>query len=67
MRLPELSEVIELERKCCPFLRFVLTVEPAGGPLRLELSGAAGTKEFLASLLPVAAVQATSCADCSPS
>jgi SAM-dependent methyltransferase len=50
MSLSELTEVIALERKCCPFLRFVLTVEPAGGPLRLQLSGANGTKDFLASL-----------------
>ncbi|HXO19988.1 MAG TPA: hypothetical protein VOA87_08705 [Thermoanaerobaculia bacterium] len=49
--LDELTHVVGLERKCCPFLRFVLTIEPAGGPLRLQLSGAEGTKDFLASLL----------------
>jgi hypothetical protein len=50
--LKELMDVISLERKCCPFLRFVLTVEPGDGPVRLQLSGPEGTKEFLASLWP---------------
>ena len=50
-RVPELARVIEQERRCCAFLRFCLTVEPAGGPVWLELTGPAGTKEFLASML----------------
>jgi hypothetical protein len=50
--LKELTDVISLEQKCCPFLRFVLTVEPGDGPLRLQLSGPDGTKEFFASLWP---------------
>jgi hypothetical protein len=49
--LSDLTEVIALERECCPFLCFVLTIEPAGGPLRLQLTGPEGTKEFLASIL----------------
>jgi hypothetical protein len=48
--LNEIADLIAVERKCCAFLRFVLTIEPAGGPIRLRLSGADGTKEFLASL-----------------
>ena len=47
--LPALAEFIRLESQCCPFLRFRLTVEPAGGPLWLELTGPAGTREFLAA------------------
>jgi hypothetical protein len=43
-----LGEFIQLESRCCPFLRFQLTVEPGGGPIRLELTGPAGTREFLA-------------------
>ena len=43
-----LGEFIQLERQCCPFLRFQLTVEPGGGPFWLELTGPAGTREFLA-------------------
>ena len=53
LSLPELASIIELERQCCPFLRFTLTIEPDGGPVWLELTGPAGTKEFLGGLLEV--------------
>lgn len=43
-----LGEFIQLERQCCPFLRFQLTVEPGGGPIWLELTGPPGTRDFLA-------------------
>ncbi|MGH7334091.1 MAG: hypothetical protein ACREKS_15375 [Candidatus Rokuibacteriota bacterium] len=46
-----LTEFIRLESQCCPFLRFQLTVEPGGGPVWLELSGPAGTGDFLAGEL----------------
>jgi RimJ/RimL family protein N-acetyltransferase len=42
-----LAEFVRLESRCCPFLRFRLTVEPAGGPVWLELTGGPGTREFL--------------------
>jgi hypothetical protein len=45
------ARVIDLERQCCRFLRFRLTVEPDEGPLWLELSGPEGTKPFVRSLL----------------
>ena len=48
--LRDLVELVTLERQCCPFLRFALTVEPAGGPLWLELSGPPGTRAFLTTL-----------------
>lgn len=48
--LIEAANLIDLERRCCPFLRFQLTVEPDGGPIWLELSGPRGTKEFLATV-----------------
>ena len=44
--LQELVTMIDLERQCCPFLRFRLTVEP-NGPMWLELTGPKGTKDFL--------------------
>lgn len=47
-QLAALAELIELERQCCPFLRFQLTLEPAGGALWLALTGPMGTREFLA-------------------
>jgi hypothetical protein len=46
-----IARVVEAERQCCRFLRFVITVEPDGGPVSLELSGPAGTREFIAGLL----------------
>jgi hypothetical protein len=46
-QLAEIASMIELERQCCPFLRFSLIIEPNGGPIWLELSGPDGTKDFL--------------------
>lgn len=45
--LLEVATLVDLERRCCPFLRFQITVEPGGGPIWLELSGPQGTKDFL--------------------
>ena len=44
-----LTEFVRLESQCCAFLRFRLTIEPGGGPVWLELTGPAGTREFLAA------------------
>ena len=49
-RLSQIASMIDLERQCCPFLRFRLTVEANGGPVWLELTGPAGTKQFLAEI-----------------
>jgi hypothetical protein len=49
--LGKLAGLIDLERQCCPFLRFRLTIEADGGPLCLEMTGPAGTKEFLLDTL----------------
>jgi hypothetical protein len=46
-----MMKTVEAERKCCQFLRFQITVEPGGGPAFLDLTGPAGTREFLAALL----------------
>ncbi|HEX8276312.1 MAG TPA: hypothetical protein VF615_26970 [Longimicrobiaceae bacterium] len=35
------------ERRCCPFLRFELSAAPAAGPVRLRITGPAGTRDFL--------------------
>jgi hypothetical protein len=43
---------INAERQCCRFLRFVLTVEPDGGALWLDITGPPGTIAFLEALLP---------------
>jgi hypothetical protein len=47
--LGELAGLIELERQCCLFLQFRITIAANGGPLSLEMTGPEGTKDFLAS------------------
>ncbi len=47
-RFRELADMIDLERQCCPFLKFKLAVAAGNEPLKLEVTGPAGTKEFLA-------------------
>jgi hypothetical protein len=48
--LQDLIEVIELERKCCPFLDFKLIMKAGSDFVSLELTGADGTKEMIRSL-----------------
>jgi hypothetical protein len=49
--LSTVARVVDAERQCCRFLRFTITVEPDGGPIKLELTGPPGTREFLEELL----------------
>lgn len=49
--LGELINLVRLERQCCPFLTFKISVEHSEGSVWLELSGPSGTKEFLPSFL----------------
>ena len=44
------AETMNTERQCCRFLRFVLIIEPDGGPIWLEITGPEGTAEFLEAL-----------------
>ena len=46
-----IARVVDAERHCCRFLRFAMTVEPDGGPVFLELTGPAGTREFVSALI----------------
>ena len=46
----DLVRMIDAERQCCRFLRFQLMVEPDLGPIWLEVTGPAGTTEFLSEL-----------------
>ncbi len=43
------SQMVEIERVVNPFLRMALVVESNQGPIKLELSGPSGTKDFLTS------------------
>ena len=38
---------IDLERKCCPFFNFQLSLEGADGTMTLALTGGHGVKEFI--------------------
>jgi hypothetical protein len=49
--LSSIVRMIDAERQCCQFLRFQLTVEAAGGPVVLDVTGPAGSKEFLLGML----------------
>jgi hypothetical protein len=56
LRLPEESsayqeafELVLLERRCCPFLRLEITLEPGRGPVWLTLGGSPEVKAFLAA------------------
>tara|TARA_B100000676_G_scaffold302353_1_gene351133 strand:- start:3868 stop:4227 length:360 start_codon:yes stop_codon:yes gene_type:complete len=46
-----ISDWLLTEKICNPFLRFTLHVESNNGPISVELSGPAGTKDFLESTL----------------
>jgi hypothetical protein len=48
-----IARTVDAERQCCRFLRFAVTVEPDDGPIVLELTGPAGTREFLAAMFDV--------------
>jgi hypothetical protein len=48
--LVEIATMVDLERQCCPFLRFQIMVEPDGGPIWLAVSGPQGTKDFLGTV-----------------
>lgn len=54
--LAQLVRFIQLERKCCAFLRFALVLAPGGGPVWLELTGPDGTQEMLRDLMELAPV-----------
>ena len=45
------ADFIEKERLCCPFFNFTLEVTPEDGPLWLRITGRAGVKELLLSML----------------
>jgi hypothetical protein len=45
--LPLVAEELNVERLCCPFLRFTLDIAPNGGPYWLRFTGGEGVKEFL--------------------
>ena len=45
--LTRIAEFISNERRCCPFLKFTLTIDTDPQPIALTLTGPEGTQEFL--------------------
>ena len=45
------TALIQVERRCCPFLRFDLIVAPGETSVQLALTGPPGVREFLAPWL----------------
>ena len=48
--LTEIARTIDAERQCCRFLTFTMTVSQDEGPITLDLTGPAGTREFLTAM-----------------
>jgi hypothetical protein len=46
-----IAEMIVAERECCPFLTFELVAQPNMGPVIVSLTGPAGAKEFLRTVV----------------
>jgi hypothetical protein len=49
--LMQIAELVTLEARCCPFLRFDVEITEEGGPIWFELSGRDGVKEFLDAIM----------------
>ncbi len=49
--LRQLVDWVAVERQCCRFFRFRLTVEMDEGPIWFEMTGPDGTKELLANMM----------------
>lgn len=47
--LSRLAEFLALERLCCPFLSFHLSIPAVRGPITLQIEGPPGAKAFLQS------------------
>ena len=45
------AEMIVAERECCPFLTFEFVAQPSMGPVIVRVTGPAGTKDFVKTIL----------------
>jgi hypothetical protein len=45
------AEMIMAERECCTFLTFEFVAQPSMGPIIVHVTGPAGTKDFLKTVL----------------
>jgi len=49
--LATLAQHVDFERRCCPFVRFSIEVEPEHGPMWLRVTGGEGAMAFFRSAL----------------
>jgi hypothetical protein len=56
----DVARFVANERRCCPFLTFVVELTPNGGPLWVRLSGPEGSRVFLDAELPATTPPAAS-------
>ena len=47
-----IASFVKNERKCCPFLNFLIEVRALGAPVWLHITGPEGTRDFLDLELP---------------
>ena len=45
--LQGIARLVDLERQCCPFLRFAIVVEAAEAAIRLEVTGPAEARKLI--------------------
>lgn len=50
--LSEIVAFVELERACCPFIRFRIDVEPSGSGITLEMTGTEQALSVIRELVP---------------
>jgi hypothetical protein len=60
--LISIAQFVANERLCCPFLRFVLELEPAADTLLLRMTGPTGTRDVLDAELQIDACGSAGCA-----
>jgi hypothetical protein len=49
--IDRIAELIAAERECCPFLTFEVAAQDNMGPLIVRVTGPAGAKEFVSTIL----------------
>ena len=54
--LLQITQLVDLERECCPFLTFKIVVGAAGAAMRLKVTGAEEAKKVIADYFNVGEV-----------
>jgi hypothetical protein len=56
-----IAQFVVNERKCCPFMRFDISIAPDGGPVSLCMTGPEGTRAVLDAELGLSVCSANGC------